>query len=93
MGNNMGLLRTIEQAAAKKLMRIFMDAKKYADTAVEDIQRAERELESARNRAAEATQRHHEAAVEAAAKAKEVAEHLALEAMAAEQRAREHSRG
>jgi phage gp46-like protein len=89
----MGLLKNIEQAAAKKLMRIFMDAKKYADTAVDDITRAEKELEAVKARAAEATKRHHEAAVEAAQKAREVAEHLAVEAMAAEQRAKEHSRG
>ena len=89
----MGLLKKIEQAAAKKLMRIFMDAKKYADTAVKDIARAEKELEASRERAAEATRRHHEAAVEAAQKAREVADHLAIEALAAEQRAREHSRG
>jgi hypothetical protein len=88
----MGLLRKIEQAAAKKLMRLFMDAKKYADHAVEDIDKAERALEDARNRAAEATQRQHEAAVEAAQKAREVAEQLAVEAMAAEQRAREFAR-
>lgn len=88
----MGLLRKIEQATAKKLMRLFMDAQKYADHAIEDISKAERALEDARNKAAEATQRQHEAAVEAAQKARDVADQLALEAIAAEQRAREFAR-
>ena len=89
----MELIKKIEQAAAKKLMRIFMDAKKYADHAIDDVSRAEKELENAKERAAEATRRHHEAAVEAAQKAKEVADKLALEVLVAEQRVKEHSRG
>lgn len=88
----MGILRKIEQTAAKKLMSVFMDAKNYADHAVEDITKVEKELENAKDRAAEATKRHHEAAVEAAKKAKDVADKLAIEVLAAEQRAREFSR-
>lgn len=86
----MGLLRNLEQAAAKKLMRLFLDSKKYADHAVEDLQKAERAVEAARVRAVEATQKQHEVAVEAAQKAKEVADQLALEARIAEERAREY---
>jgi len=88
----MELLRKIEQATAKKLMRLFMDAQKYADHAIEDIEKAEKALEDARNRAADATQRQHAAALEAAQKARDVADQLALEAIAAEQRAKEYSR-
>lgn len=88
----MGILRKIEEAAAKKLMSVFMDAKNYADHAVEDIAKVEKELENAKDRAAEATRRHHEAAVEAAQKAQDVADKLAVEVLAAEQRAREFAR-
>ncbi len=83
----MGILKKIEEAAAKKLMRLFLDSKKYADHAVSDLEKAEKALESAKIRAAEATQRQHEAAVEAAKKAKEVADNLVVEAKIAEQRA------
>lgn len=85
----MGIFKKIEQAAAKKLMRLFMDAKKYADHAIEDITRAEQALETAKVKAAEAVQRQHEAAVEAANKAKEVADRLAKEVQEAELRAQQ----
>lgn len=86
----MGLLKNLEQAAAKKLMRLFLDSKKYADTAIDDLAKAEKALDAARIRAAEATQRQHETAVEAANKAKEVAEQLAKEAQEAEVRANQY---
>ena len=83
----MGLLKRLEQAAAKKLQRLFLDAEKYADNAIDDLSKAERLLQDARIRAVEATQRQHEAAVEAAQKAREVADQLTAAAEAAEQRA------
>lgn len=83
----MELLKKLEQTAAKKLMRLFLDSKKYADQAVDDLEKAEKALETARVKAAEATQRQHEAARDAAQKAKQVADELALEAKAAEERA------
>lgn len=85
----MGILKKLEQAAAKKLMRLFMNAKKYADHAINDIERAERALESAKIKAAEAIQRQHEAAVEAATKAREVADQLDKEVQEAEARAQQ----
>ena len=85
-----GLLKNLEQAAAKKLMRLFLDSQKYADQAVEDLEKAEKALESARIKAAEATQRQYEAAIEAAKKASEVAEQLSIDAKIAEHRARQY---
>lgn len=82
----MSLIKKLEEAAAKKLMRLFLDSKKYADHAIEDLEKAEKTVETARIKAVEATQRQHEAAVEAAQKAKDVADQLALEARVAEQR-------
>lgn len=88
----MGLLRKIEQGVAKKLMRLFLDAQKYADHAIDDLDKAEKSLENARTRAADATQRQYEAAAEAAQKAREVADKLQVEVLAAEQRAKEYAR-
>jgi hypothetical protein len=82
----MGLLKKLEQAAAKQLLRVFLDAKKFADVAITDISKAEQELEKAKIKAAEAVQRQHETAVEAANKAREVADRLAIEAKEAEER-------
>ena len=83
----MGILKKIEEAAAKKLMRVFLDTKKYADHAIDDLEKAEQALETAKVKAAEATQRQHEAAIEAAQKARQVADELAVEAKIAEHRA------
>lgn len=83
----MGLLKKLEQSAAKQLQRLFLDATKYADGAISDLEKAEKALADAKLKAVEATQRQHEVAVEAANKAKEVADQLALEAKAAEERA------
>jgi hypothetical protein len=86
----MGLLKNLEQAAAKKLMRLFLNSQKYADQAVEDLEKAEKALVTAKVKAAEATQRQYEAAVEAAKKASEVAEQLSLDAKIAEHRAKQY---
>lgn len=86
----MGFMRRLEEAAAKKLKKLFLGAQKYADTAVEDLTRAEKELQLAKERAAEATEKAHKAAVEAAEKAQTVANQLMLEARAAEERAGVH---
>lgn len=83
----MGFMRRLEEAAAKKLKKLFLGAQKYADTAVEDLTKAEKELQLAKERAAEATDRAHKAAIEAAEKAQTVANQLLLEAKAAEERA------
>jgi hypothetical protein len=88
--SNMGLLKNLEQIAAKKLQKLFLDANKYAESAVNDVERAEKALEDAKIKALEATQRAHEAAVEAATKAQKVADDLALEARAAAERASYH---
>lgn len=83
----MNFLRRLEEAAAKKLKRIFLGAQKYADATVADLDRAEKELQLSKERAAEATQRAHTAAVEAAEKAQSVANQLMLEAKLAQERA------
>ena len=41
----MSFIRKIEEAAAAKLKKLFLGAQKYADTAVEDLEKAERYLE------------------------------------------------
>lgn len=83
----MSFIRRVEEAAAKKLKRLFLDAKKYADTAVDDLTRAEKSLAEAKVRAAEATARSHQAAIEAAEKAQAAATQLMIEVRAAEERA------
>jgi|OM-RGC.v1.031449192 CRISPR/Cas system-associated protein Cas10 (large subunit of type III CRISPR-Cas system) len=82
----MSFLRKLEEAAAKRLKRLFLGAKKYADSAISDLEKAEKELALARKRAAEATEREHTAAVEAAEKAQAVANQLMIEVRAAEER-------
>lgn len=86
----MGLLRKLEEAAAKKLRRIFLDADKCANYAAEDIIRLEKALSDAKLKAAEESRRAHQAAIEAAEKAQKVANDLALEVKAAEERALYH---
>lgn len=82
----MSFLRKLEEAAAKRLKRLFLGAKKYADSAVADLEKAEKELLLAKKRAAEATEREHQTAIEAAEKAQAVATQLMLEVRAAEER-------
>ena len=84
----MSFIRRIEEAAAKKLRRIFLDAKKSADYAVSDVAKAEKTLADAKIKAAEETKRAHVAAIEAAQKAQQVATELAIEVRAAEELAR-----
>ena len=86
----MSFIRRLEEAAAKKLKKLFLGAQKYADTAVDDLQRIEKELTVAKERAAEATDKAYKAAAEAAEKAQTVANQLMIEARAAEERAREY---
>jgi phage gp46-like protein len=86
----MSFIRKIEEAAAKKLKKLFLGAKKYADTAVEDLAKAEKALHDAKVRAAEATEKAHLAAIEAAHKAQEAATQLMIEAKAAEERMQHH---
>ena len=81
----MSFIRRIEEAAAKKLKKLFLGAKNYADSAVEDVDRAEKTLADAKIRAAEATDRAHKAEIDAAQKAQTVATELLIEAKAAEE--------
>lgn len=86
----MSFIRRIEETAAKKLKKIFLNAQKYADTAVDDLARAEKALQEAKTKAAEATESAHQAALEAAHKAQEAATQLLVEAKAAEERMLHH---
>lgn len=86
----MSFIRKIEEAAAAKLKKLFLGAQKYADTAVDDLAKAEKALQQAKERAAEATEKAHVAAVEAAQKAQEAATQLMIEARAAEERMQHH---
>ena len=81
----MSFIRRVEEAAAKKLKRLFLDAKSCADSAVADVDRAEKALADAKIKAAEATDRAHKAAIDAAQKAQTVATELLLEVRAAEE--------
>jgi hypothetical protein len=84
----MSFVRRVEEAAAKKLKKLFLNAKNYADSTIEEVDRAEKELANAKIRAAEATDLAHKAAVDAAQKAQTVATELLLEVRAAEEAAK-----
>lgn len=86
----MGFIRKMEEAAAKKLKKVFLDAQKHADEAVDDLARAEEALQTAKARAAEATEEAHHAARDAAQKAQAAATELLVEAKAAEERMLHH---
>lgn len=88
--NNMSFIRRIEEAAAKKLQKLFLDSKKYADHAVTDLEKAEKALADAKVKAAAATEKAHQNAIEAAQKAQQVATELMIEARAAEELMRHH---
>jgi phage gp46-like protein len=88
--SNMSFIRQIEEAAAKKLQKIFLNSKKYADHAVTDLEKAEKALADAKVKAAAATETAHQAAIEAAQKAQQVATELMIEARAAEELMRHH---
>jgi hypothetical protein len=81
----MSFIRRVEEAAAKKLKRLFLDAKSYANSSVEDVIKAEKALTDAKIRAAEATDIAHKAAIDAAQKAQTVATELLIEVRAAEE--------
>lgn len=87
---NMSFMRKLEEAAAKKLRKIFLDANKSAEYAANDVDKLERDLVLAKVKAAEESRRAYEAAVEAAEKAQKVANELMLEVRAAEERLRHH---
>ena len=70
---------SLEEAAAKKLRRIFLDADKCANYAAEDVVRLEKALNDAKLKALEESRRAHQSALEAAEKAQKVANELALE--------------
>lgn len=82
----MGIVKKLEEAAAKKLRRIFLDADKCANYAAEDVAKLERSLNEAKIKAAEESRKAYEAAIEAADKAQKVANELALEVKRAEER-------
>lgn len=86
----MSLIRKLEENAAKKLRRIFLDANKRADYAVNDIERLEKELAAAKLKAYQEAKDAHEAAVRAAEKAQKVAAELMLEVRASEERLKMH---
>lgn len=86
----MSWIRKIEEAAAKKLQKLFLDSKKYADNAIADLAKAEKALEDAKQRAAQATELEHKAAIEAAEKAQAAATQLMIEVKAAEERMLHH---
>ena len=88
--SNMSFIRRIEEAAAKKLQKLFFGSKKYADHAVTDLEKAEKALTDAKLRAAAATEAAHQDAIEAAQKAQQVANELMIEARAAEELMRYH---
>jgi hypothetical protein len=83
----MGIINKLEEAAAKKLRRIFLDADKCANYAADDVARLEKELESARIKAADESRKAYQSALEAADKAQKVANELMLEVKRAEERA------
>jgi hypothetical protein len=82
----MSFIRKLEEGAAKKLRRIFLDSNKRAEYAVNDVERLEKELANAKVKAYNEAKAAHEAAVRAAEKAQKVAAELMLEVRACEER-------
>ena len=85
----MSFITKIEEAAAKKLRRIFLSANKRADYAVADIVRLEKDLAHAKEKALEESKLAYEAAVQASAKAQKLAQELMIEVRACEERVRD----
>ena len=83
----MNFLRRLEEAAAKKLKKALLGAQQYAQSTIEDLDRAEKELQLSKERAAEATARAHTAAVEVAENAQSVANQLLVESRVAKEKA------
>lgn len=86
----MSFIRKLEEAAAKKLRKIFLAADKRAEYAANDITRLEKELASAKVKAVEEAKAALESAVRASEKAQKVAQELMLEVRACEERLRVH---
>ena len=86
----MGFIRKIEESAAKKLKKVFLDAQKYADQTIEELEAAEQALHNAKIKAAEATEQAHHAARDAAQKAQAAAAELLIESKIAEERMMHH---
>lgn len=82
----MSFIRKLEEAAAKKLRRIFLDSNKRAEYASNDVDRLEKELANAKIKAFNEAKTAHEAAIRAAEKAQKVAAELLLEVRACEER-------
>lgn len=82
----MNFIRKLEESAAKKLRRIFLDANKRAEYAANDIDRLEKELATAKIKAHKEAKAAYEAAVQAADKAQKVATELMIEVKACEER-------
>lgn len=86
----MSFIRKLEEAAAKKLRRVFLAADRRAEYAANDIVRLEKELASAKIKAVEEAKAALESAIRAAEKAQKVAQELMLEVKACEERLRHH---
>ncbi len=82
----MSFIRKLEEGAAKKLRRIFLDSNKRAEYASNDVDRLEKELANAKIKAFNEATAAHEAAIRAAEKAQKVAAELLLEVRACEER-------
>lgn len=82
----MSFIRKLEEGAAKKLRRIFLDSNKRAEYAANDVSRLEKELANAKIKAYNEAKAAHEAAIQAADKAQKVATELLLEVRACEER-------
>ncbi len=86
----MSFIRKLEEGAAKKLRRIFLDSNKRAEYAANDVERLEKELANAKIKAYNEAKAAHESAVRAAEKAQKVAAELMIEVKACEERLRLH---
>ena len=84
----MSFIRKLEEGAAKKLRKLFLAADKRAEYAVNDVQRLEKELASAKIKSVEEAKSALESAIRASEKAQKVAQELMLEVKACEERLR-----
>lgn len=85
----MSFIRKLEEAAAKKLRGIFLDANKRAEYAIADVAKLEKDLAQAKVKALEDSKAAHEAAIRAAEKAQKVAAELMSEVSSCEERVRQ----
>ncbi len=86
----MSFIRKLEEAAAKKLRKVFLAANKRAEYAAHDITRLEQELATAKLKAVEEARLALETATRAAEKAQKVAQELMLEVRACDERLKHH---